>query len=118
MTSIVWPSSLPQALRLDGLQGQPKTNVIRTTMDAGPQKQRRRYTVSTKDFNGTILITEAERRIFENFYKNTIADGSLRFLMKDPQTLQFQEFRFREIYREENINGLWKITMPLEKMNA
>lgn len=118
MTNIIWPESLPQVLRLDGLQGKPKRNVIRTQMDAGPQKQRRRYTVNTKDFNGTLILTETQRRIFDSFYKNTIADGSLRFLMKDPQTLEIREFRFRAEYSEENTDGLWKITLPLEKMNA
>lgn len=118
MTNILWPDFLPQVLRLEGLQGQRKSNVIRTSMDAGPQKQRRRYTVSTKNFNGTILVTEEQRRLLEDFYENTIASGTLRFIMKDPQTLELCEFRFREDYQEEQVDGLWKISMPLEKMNA
>lgn len=91
MTDILWPISLPQVMILDGLQGQRRSNVIRTSMDAGPQKARRRYTVASKDFDGAIIV---------------------------PQTLEFKEFRFREDYKEQQIDGLWKITMPLEKMNA
>lgn len=118
MTDILWPVSLPQVLLLDGLQGQLKSNVVRTSMDAGPQKARRRYTVTSKNFDGIIIVTEEQRRTLENFYVKTIASGALRFRMKDPQTLEFKEFRFREDYKEQQIDGLWKITMPLEKMNA
>lgn len=118
MTDILWPISLPQVMILDGLQGQRRSNVIRTSMDAGPQKARRRYTVASKDFDGAIIVTEEQRRILEDFYVNTIKSGALRFRMKDPQTLEFKEFRFREDYKEQQIDGLWKITMPLEKMNA
>lgn len=118
MTDIVWPIALPQVLRLDGLGGQRRSNVIRTSMDAGPQKARRRYTVASKDFDGTIIVTEEQRRILEDFYVNTIASGALRFRMKDPQTLEIKEFRFREDYQEQQLGGRWKITMPLEKMNA
>lgn len=118
MTNILWPSALPQVLRLDGLAGQKKNNVIRTQMDAGPQKQRRRYTIQSKYFEGSIICTEAQRQFLESWFDNTLGGGALRFTMKDPQTLLLSEFRFRETYREESVNGLWKITLPLEKLNA
>lgn len=87
-------------------------------MDVGPQKVRRRYTVATKDFSGTIILTEEQRVILEAFYDNIIASGSLRFAMKDPQTLKVAEFRFLKRYTEENEEGLWKIALFLEKLNA
>lgn len=118
MTDITWPSKLPLVLRLDGLTGQKENNVVRTQMDAGPAKVRRRYTVSSKRFDGSIIVTEAQREILEYFYDHTLGSGALRFVMRDPQTLILSEFRFREVYREESMDGLWKITLPLEKMNA
>lgn len=118
MANIYWPEELPQVLILDGLSAEKQNNVIRTQMDAGPEKIRRRYTVATKNFNGQIVLTEAQRRILEYWYDNDIASGALRFLMKDPQTLNLSQFRFREKYKEESLNGLWKITLSLEKMNA
>lgn len=118
MTDIVWPPVLPQVLQLKGLGAKRKNNVIRTEMDAGPAKIRRRYTVTEKVFEGSIIITEFQRKILENWYQNTIGDGTLRFQMKDPQTLLPAEFRFTEDYSEDSIDGLWKITMKLEKLNA
>lgn len=118
MTNKFWPSSLPQIMRLDGLKGRRKSSVVRTSMDAGPQKARRRYTVTTKEFSGSVVLNESQRELLENWYTNTLGDGVLRFVMQDPQTLQYAEFRFLEDYDEEALDGLWQITMKLEKMNA
>ncbi len=118
MTDIMWPSSLPQILILDGLRGKKKSSVIRTEMDAGPKKQRPRYTVSTKDFTGSIIVSELQREILSDFYDQVLANGTLRFVMKDPQTLQLSEFRFLDDYEEESLDGNWRISMQLEKMNV
>lgn len=118
MTDILWPAELPQVLILNNLSAEKQNNVIRTQMGAGPAKIRRRYTVSTKNFNGQIIINENQRRILEEWFDETLAGGALRFAMKDPQTLNYSQFRFREHYKEDSINGLWKITLSLEKMNA
>lgn len=87
-------------------------------MDAGPQKARRRYTVATKEFTGSVVLTESQRQTLENWYDVVLGGGVLRFVMKDPQTLQEAEFRFLEDYTEESSDGLWIISMKLEKMNA
>ena len=118
MTDIVWPNYLPQVMRLEGLSTKKKSNVVRTQMDAGPQKARRRYTVTTKEFTGSIVLNETQRHLLEDWYDNVLGNGVLRFVMKDPQTLQNAEFRFTEDYDEESNDGLWIITMKLEKMNA
>ena len=118
MTSITWPSTLPQVLLLDGLNGKKKSSVVRTEMDAGPSKQRRRYTIATKDFKGCIVVTESQRQLLSDFYDNVLGHGALRFVMKDPQTLEYSEFRFKEDYDEDSLDGNWRITMNLEKMNA
>ena len=42
MPSAVWPPSLPQGPRLEDLEETPPTLAIRTGMDVGPAKVRRR----------------------------------------------------------------------------
>ena len=118
MTSIIWPASLPQVLILDGLTAKKKSAIVRTEMDAGPKKQRRRFTVTTKEFSGSIVVNETPRQILENFSDGTLKNGVLRFAMKDPQTLTYAEFRFQEDYDESSLDGNWRITMKLERMNA
>lgn len=117
MISIEYPSTLP-LMRLEGMQTERKSNVVRTEMDAGPAKARRRYTVNTKHFTGTIILTCSQRLTFEAWYKHSLGDGVLRFKMIDPQTLSYGEFRFLEDYTENALDGLWQINIKLEKMNA
>lgn len=117
MTVIRWPESLPQVLILDGLNGRKKTARVRTEMDAGPAKQRRRYTVNTKEFRGSIVVSESQRQTLSDWYDRVLGGGALRFVMKDPQTLRDAEFRFMEDYDEDSLDGNWRITMRLEEMN-
>lgn len=119
MTNITWPDGLPRVMRLVGLNANKKTAKVRTEMDAGPAKVRQRYTVATKDFTGSIIVTESQRQRLEAWYTTVLGNGTLRFVMKDPQTLEYAEFRFLEDYKEvSNDDGLWQINMNLEKMSA
>lgn len=118
MTNIRWPLELPQIMRLDGLKAQRKSAVIKTETDVGPVKQRQRYTVATKTYTGSIIVTEEQRQILESWYINSLGNGTLRFVMKDPQTLEDKEFRFVQDYTEDSNDGLWTIGLSLEKMNA
>lgn len=119
MTSITWPQGLPDTIRLEGLNGKRQSNVIRTSMDAGPDKARQRYSVSTKKFTGSVILNGSQRKALELWYKSTLACGVLRFVMKDPQTSRPAEFRFTDDYEEESTgDGLWMIKLPLEKLNA
>ena len=112
MTSITWPTALPRVMRIDGLSAKRKSVVIRTKMDAGPEKVRQRYTISTKEFSGSIIV------ILESFYTYQLGNGTRRFVMQDPQTLNPAEFRFLSEYQEKAMDGLWEITMNLEELNA
>jgi hypothetical protein len=116
MATIYWPAGLPVTLLMEGLSAKPKSNVIRTTMDAGPQKARRRYTASTKTFTGRILLNAEQRALFEQFYHTALADGVLRFNFTNPQTLEIQEFRFTEDYTETSLDGGFEIALSLERM--
>ena len=118
MADISWPTSLPQILILDGLTANKEYATVRTQMDAGPVKQRRRYTVATKTFTGSMIVTETQRQVLESFYEDTLKGGALRFNMSDPQTLVTAEFRFTDAYEEESLDGLWRINMTLEELNA
>lgn len=119
MTSITWPQGLPDIMRLEGLNGKRKSNVIRTSMDAGPDKARQRYSVTTKNFTGSVILDGNQRQALELWYKSTLANGVLRFVMKDPQTSRPAEFRFMDDYDEESTgDGLWIIKLPLEKLDA
>ena len=116
MSDIFWPDGLPSILLMDGLSAKRSSNVIRTQMDAGPKKTRRRYTASTKNFTGKMLLDASKRFELERFYRVTLADGALRFNFTDPQTLETGEFRFTEDYTENSVDGMFEIMMSLERL--
>jgi hypothetical protein len=116
MASIYWPAELPETLLLEGLSAERKSNVIRTAMDAGPRKARRRYTANTKIFTGKLLLDPDQRAALEQFYHTALADGVLRFNFKNPQTLATEEFRFTEDYTETSVDGHFEIAVSLERL--
>jgi len=116
MANIYWPEYLPAGLLEEGFSRQPQSNVIRTAMDAGPKKQRRRYTAGTVKYSGKQVFDLAELAVFEQFYHNVIADGVLRFNFDDPVTGEKAEFRFTEDPVTRAVEGLFEVQMSLERV--
>ncbi len=115
-TSLNWPDELP-GVKLSGLSAKFQNPVIRTEMDAGPAKQRLRYTAVPKLFTCTITVPEDKRQVFEAFWQDTLGYGTLRFNMHDPMTGTVKEFRFTDVYNEVyGDDGLCTVSMPLERM--
>ena len=113
---ISWPDALPDGFLADGFSQKPQSNVLRTKMDAGPKKARRRYTARTVNYTGKQIFTREEMALFENFYHNELADGALRFVFTDPVTLEKAEFRFTEDYSASEKEGCWETSLPLERL--
>jgi hypothetical protein len=111
-----YPYRLP-VIRAPGFSSKYKNPVIRTQMDAGPDKQRLRYTAVPKLFTGTAIMSDEDLDVFEGWFVNTIGYGVLRFSMPDPRTGSVREFRFTDMYGESESNGLWEISLPLERMS-
>lgn len=79
-----WPITIPQTLSVDGYgEAAPDTN-IRSAMDAGPAKVRRRATCAVRPVTGKMVMTEAELGDFRDFYDDDLLGGSLRFNWVDP----------------------------------
>jgi hypothetical protein len=116
MANIAWPPELPKTLLIEGLSKQPQGSVIRTAMDAGPKKARRRYTARTINFSGRQVLSAAELAAFELFYRASLADGALRFNFTDPVTLESAEFRFTSDYTVTGADGLFEVAMNLERL--
>ena len=80
-----WPVTLPLEPIIDSITETPPNLTIRTEMDAGPAKVRRRYTVGVRLFEVSYVFSPAEMSIWENFYENTIMDGILSFTYPHPR---------------------------------
>lgn len=116
-----WPTSLPE-FQIP-LQIRRQDGTIRTSMDSGPDKVRRRFSAISKYFSIAMNMDGSELGTLDSFYDTTLQGGSLSFDMNDPQTGVSASFRFTEppqaTQRVGNSNTdkrLWDITLTLEKL--
>jgi len=82
-----WPATLYGHIIDGGFTETPPQNVLRTQMDAGPAKLRRRSTAAVRPMSLTLFLTKALVATFDTFYVSTIASGATEFNMYHPRTL-------------------------------
>lgn len=90
----VWPSSLQQLLNEDGFSYGIGPTVIRSDMDIGPAKQRRRFTKPVDTISCTIDLSTSEFTIFYDFYDITVNGGVTAFDFTHPVTAATIQVRF------------------------
>ena len=90
-----WPSSLPQDLLVSEFNDTVKDPIIRTSVDAGPDKIRRRFTAVPEYIQGKIILSASQYNTFISFWENDIKHGSLAFTWKHPITGESVDMRFR-----------------------
>jgi hypothetical protein len=97
MSVSAWPSTLPQALFLAGYSGTFPNVMIKSDMDAGPPKVRRRLTANIEPVMGKVILSTAQLATFTTFFNDTLAGGSLRFSWTKPPAHSIAcEMRFSE----------------------
>ena len=90
-----WPNFMPEPKLAEITIGAPIGAVLRTDMDAGPAKQRRRFTAAPRAVSlsfepvSGFYVTQ-----FEAFFSNDLAMGALAFDMPHPITDLVNRFRF------------------------
>lgn len=111
-----WPATLPN-MELSGFALTGPANVLRTPMDAGPAKQRRRFTSGPRPVTGRVTLDSVQIDEFTDFYRNSLLDGALRFSWTDPLTGDPAEFRFTAPYEATKRGArLFTVVLPLEIM--
>ena len=88
--SYVWPATLPQVVQ----KGYTETGgvlVLRTSMDAGPAKQRRRG-ARTQTLQVSFLMTTDQVTALKTFVEDTLR-GTSRFGFTHPRTNEVVEVR-------------------------
>lgn len=91
---------LPIPLK-DGFELKPISPFLRTDLDSGRARQRRRYLSTPTQASVTWSFkTDPEAQLFESFYLDTITDGAAWFYMnlKTPLGIMPYKCRFTEIY--------------------
>lgn len=88
-----WPASLPQTQFLN-MTEQRQDARVRTAMDAGPAKMRRRFTTAVRTVMTPIVLDGTQRQAFDSFWINDTQEGTLKFSWSDPATDSTVNFRF------------------------
>lgn len=86
MPTPVWPSTLQQAVNRDSFSYKKGSTVLKSDVDIGPSKIRRRFTRSVDTMTCTIWLTVAEYTTFENFFNIEVAGGATAFNFNHPIT--------------------------------
>ena len=85
-----WPATITQQqFSASGWSEARRVDAIRTPMDSGVVKTRRRFTVAVYDVKGSLLLdvngaSGNEINLFLAFWDTTLAGGSLPFTMTHP----------------------------------
>jgi hypothetical protein len=115
--SIVWPALLPQSPLVSGYNEKLPNTIIRTQMDNGVAKTRRRFTATVRPMSISFTMTPSQVALLDTFYNDTTKGGSLRFEWTHPRTGVTKEFRF---VNPPEINGArgnnYSVSISLEQM--
>jgi hypothetical protein len=115
-----WPGTLPAAPQLRGFEEQPANTLIRTEMDVGPAKVRRRITAGVRPHKMLFHMDAAQLEIFDQFYTDVLGDGALPFNFTHPRTGETKSFRIVSppTYTTEEPDEVWFVSIEMEQMPA
>ena len=116
MTVVYFPKRLPYPT-IEGYSIKPSEAIVRTDMEAGPARQRRRYTQTPSRISVRWMVNHEHFSLFEAWYKYQAKEGAEWFYITllSGLGLTEQEARFTQQFEANLINGcLWEIVSELE----
>jgi hypothetical protein len=112
-----WPVSLQEKLSEQGFGIQHGDTTLRSDMDIGPAKVRRRFTRGIDKLSCSIWLTTSEYSTFRYFYDTTLNGGVNRFEFNHPITGTLTEFRFADNPKYSSLGGgHFSVSMQWEEM--
>lgn len=85
MSTKTWPQVLPPPER-DSWQLTSQEARRKRQNEAGPPSYRRRFSSAARLVTLSVILTRDQKAVFDQFYHETCAEGSLLFWMPDPTT--------------------------------
>ncbi len=114
---VYWPFNLPAEMLVDGFRGEFAKTKLRTEMEAGPAKQRRRFTASVQPLFGSIEVTADQLDHLQRFHDVDLSGGSGEFTWAHPVTRNPVRMRFvNEPTYSALGGGIFKVDLVLEVM--
>jgi len=114
VATINWPAGLPVTPVADGYQEEPQIATIRTEMEMGTPKQRRRYTAVSDYLQCKFVLSKAQLETFRTFWRDTAKHGSLPFNWTHPTMKTACVARFQGGYQVAIAQPYRVVTLKLE----
>lgn len=110
-----WPSTLP-APQYAGYSLKPTQAFLRTNMDAGPARQRRRFSVVPTTVPVSFVLSEEGFATFQAWWHFTISDGAGWFNVSllNGKGMTTCEARFTGAYESSLVGRDWAVSGTLE----
>jgi hypothetical protein len=115
-----FPVTLPKPLA-SGYSGTKTQAFIRTEMEAGSQRQRKRFSAVNQNRSLNFLFTASEMDTFKDFFETDINQGSDFFNISLDFGNGFTTYaaRFIQPYTDSYVDGgFWNVDCQLEVRNA
>lgn len=93
-TIIDWPADLPDCPQT--WQEQDAPDIVRTEMDIGLPKQRRRSTLRKTNVSVQWTLDKQTHELFDQFYYTTLQQGIFPFYYNHPETGAQHSYTFAE----------------------
>ncbi|MGH7393662.1 MAG: hypothetical protein ACREM3_30035 [Candidatus Rokuibacteriota bacterium] len=111
-----WPATLPQQFLQGTFQETFPDNLLRTQMDAGPVKLRRRTTAAPALLQGEMHLDSTQWVTFATFYLTTLRSGSLPYSWVHPFVQNVILVRFVGVPSYRRVGADTIVTLDLEVM--
>ena len=105
----VWPSDI--LIGRENYKETPPDRVIRSKMDIGPDKLRRRSSSAVRKLTLALTLTDALMQEFDDFY---LDNDSLQFTFTDPRTDTDVQARFTSVPEYSRRETIWDVSVQLE----
>ncbi len=92
----IWPATLPQTPLQSGYEEGTINTSIRSSMEVGPAKIRRRISAGVKEVKFQFLFTSTQLSTFIEFYEDTLMSGAVHFTWNHPRTGVNEKWRFKK----------------------
>ena len=116
-----WPTAggFPQTPQFQNFQEVTPDALVRTRMDTGPEKVRRRFTAAVRPFKMQLGLTTAQVATLDTFYITTLEHGSLAFDWVHPRTSTSCSMRFKNTITYKRLGpDLWTAAFEVDLLPA
>jgi len=112
-----WPVTLPTQPNGDFSETPPDL-LLRSEMDAGPDKVRKRYTAGVREFEVEYKFLPEQMDIWEAFYEDDLDDGANSFTWPHPRKASTNiTVRLKGVPTYKHLGGgVYRMNMTMEQL--